>query len=69
MKDLINEETKRFAEQEIEKEKEYLDEHYYARGNDWRRKPMAREEIDRNYNYNGSTWLSLFEVIAFVHYI
>ena len=46
IKELIYVETTRFAEQEIHAGKDYLDEHRYARGNDWRRKPMTRDEVD-----------------------
>ena len=46
VKDLIYKETTRFAEQELTSSIEYLQEHPHARGNEWKRCPMERREID-----------------------
>ena len=46
VKDLIHMETVRYAEQELASMETYLDDHPNARGHDWRRNPMKREEVD-----------------------
>ena len=46
VKDLIFTEMVRFAEQELASSEEYLDMHRHACGNDWKRKPMARNEVN-----------------------
>ena len=46
VKDFIYTETVRFAEQALASSKEYLDNHRHAHGNDCRRNPMDRNEVN-----------------------
>ena len=46
VKELIFRETTRYAEQDLEANKQYLEDHKYARGNQWKHNPMKREEVD-----------------------
>ena len=43
---LIYTEMVKFAEQQIASSEEYLDEHHHARGNEWKRNPMERNEVN-----------------------
>ena len=43
---LILVETTRYAEQYLEKEKEHLQAHPYARANEWRRQPLSLKEVE-----------------------
>jgi hypothetical protein len=46
VKDIIYKETTRSAEQYIAKNREYLDDHIHARGNDWIKHPMRVEDVN-----------------------
>ena len=46
MKDLVYIETVEYAEQEIASNAAYLQEHPHARGNEWIKHPMTREEVN-----------------------
>ena len=43
--DVILTETTRYAEQYMEREREYLQQHPQARAHDWRRAPLTRKEL------------------------
>ena len=43
---LILTETTRYAEQYIEREREYLDQHPNARAHDWQRNPLTLKELE-----------------------
>lgn len=44
--DLILQETTRYSEQYLEREREYLDTHPHARAHEWRRQPLTLKEVD-----------------------
>ena len=46
VKQIIYEETIRYANQETDKENAYLMEHPHARGNNWQRNPLTFQEIN-----------------------
>ena len=46
VKRLIFTETTRYAEQRIASSEQYLESHKHARGNQWRKSPMAFEEVN-----------------------
>ena len=46
VKNLIFNETTRYAEQILAATETFLEEHKYARGNAWRKHPMTREETE-----------------------
>ena len=45
VKDVIHTETCRYADQQLHANAEFLQTHPHARGHDWHRKPMKRNEI------------------------
>ena len=44
--DLILQETTQYAEQYLEREREYLETHPHARAHEWRRQPLTLKEVD-----------------------
>ncbi len=44
--DVIFTETTRYAEQYLEREREYLQQHPHARAHDWRRAPLTCKELE-----------------------
>ncbi len=44
--ELIFNETTRYAEQQLAASKDYLDTHPHARGHDWLKRPMKKEEVE-----------------------
>ena len=44
--DLIHSETRRYADQDLEREREYLQEHPRARAHEWRRAPLLLKEVE-----------------------
>ena len=46
VKNIIHNETNRYAEQVLTESESYLDDHPHARGHDWIRNPLKKEEIN-----------------------
>ena len=44
--DLIHKETMRYADQYLEREREFLQEHPKARAHEWRRYPLTSKDVD-----------------------
>ena len=63
--DLIHRETKRYTEQYLKKEREYLQQHPKGRAHEWRKAPLLLKEIEVLLASNGYMWLSHLEVCDF----